>query len=175
MNEIEIFLQGEGIPEITLVRVPSKATVQAIVEAAQAHGMRLEEKDHPVVLLEDTEEALDLNRQLDQAGIGHRSRVHVHRCRRVEVSINFQAEQQTRKFSAATTVQRVKQWAVHEFGLPKVDATEHALQLCGSMTRPDEDIHLGTLVQYPDCMLCFDLVPKQRVEGDDGSRRECLS
>jgi hypothetical protein len=63
------------------------------------------------------------------------------------------------------TVHRVKQWAVHEFGLSKVDATEHVLQLCGSTTRPDEDTHLGALVQYPECRLCFDLVPKQRVEG----------
>jgi hypothetical protein len=127
--------------------------------------MHIEAGDHPVVLLEDSEEELELDKQLDQVGVGQRSRIHVHRCRKVEVSVNFNAGQRERRFSPATTVHRVKQWAVHEFGLSKVDATEHVLQLCGSTTRPDEDTHLGALVQYPECRLCFDLVPKQRVEG----------
>jgi hypothetical protein len=51
------------------------------------------------------------------------------------------------------------------FNLPEIDATEHALQVCGSATRPDADTHIGALVSAQGCALCFDLVAKRRVEG----------
>lgn len=165
MKELEIFLQGEGIPKITLVLIPSDGTVRSILETAQSHGFRLDAEDTPIVMIENSEEVLAPEKRLDKSGIGQRSRVHIHRCRRVEVSVNFNAAQQLHEFPPAATVGRVKQWAVREFGLPKVDATEHTLQICGSAIRPDEDTHIGSLVQYPDCSLCFDLVPKQRIEG----------
>ena len=45
------------------------------------------------------------------------------------------------------------------------DAVEHVLQISGSASRPDEDVHLGTLTRAPVCSVSFDLVPKRRVEG----------
>jgi hypothetical protein len=101
------------------------------------------------------------------AGITRRSRVHLHRCRQVAVTVNFNADQKAESFPAATTVARVMKWAVSKrgFNLSDVDATEHLLQICGSTDRPDEDVHIGTLVQAGACAVCFDLVPKQRVEG----------
>lgn len=168
MNEIEIYLQGEGIATIALVRVPAGGTVRDIAEAARAQGMPAAEPDMtPGVWLEDAEDALADEQPLDTAGIGHRCRVHVHRCRRVAVTVNFNGRHHERGFAPGATVHRVKQWAVHEFGLPEVDATEHALQVCGTTKRPDEDTHIGTLMHYPECGLCFDLVPKQRVQGEE--------
>ena len=38
-DEIELFLQGEGIPDITLVRVPRDGTARDIIQAARAHGL----------------------------------------------------------------------------------------------------------------------------------------
>ena len=40
MYEIEIFVQGEGIPTIILVRVPSNGTVQDILRSAETQGVR---------------------------------------------------------------------------------------------------------------------------------------
>ncbi|MCZ7600609.1 MAG: hypothetical protein M5U09_26750 [Gammaproteobacteria bacterium] len=107
------------------------------------------------------------NARLDAVGIVHRGRVHVHRCRRVAVSVNFNGDTTGEDFPPSATVGRVKKWAVSKkaFNLQSVDATEHVLQMCNSSTRPDEDVHIGTLVTAPDCRLCFDLVAKQRVEG----------
>jgi hypothetical protein len=165
MKELEIFLQGEGIPQITLVRVPGEGTVRDILKAALAHGLPVEKNDIPVILIEDEDEELALDKRLDQVGIGHRSRVHVHRCRKVEVKVNFNGRQEMHKFGPGATVRRVKRWAVKAFGVPEVDATEHVLQICGTTKRPDEDVHIGTLVSHSDCSLCFDLVPEQRIEG----------
>lgn len=166
-DEIELFLQGEGIPDITLIRVPRGGTARDIIEAARAHGLAAPDGADALVLIEDAEEPLAPDATLEVAGIVHRGRVHVHRCRRVAVTVNFNADQKTESFPPSATVARVKQWTVGKkgFDLQGVDATEHLLQVCGSTIRPDEDVHIGTLVQVPDCGLCFDLVAKQRVEG----------
>jgi hypothetical protein len=166
-DQIELFLQGERIPEIALIRVPRDGTTQDIVKAARAQGLGAPSGAEVLVQVEDTEEPLAPDALLEAVGVGHRSRVHVHRCRRVAVTVNFNADQKTVSFPPSTTVARVKKWAVgkHGFDLSGIDATEHLLQVCGSAVRPDEDVHIGTLVQAPNCGLCFDLVAKQRVEG----------
>lgn len=163
MSEIEIFVQGEGIPDIVIVRVPRNAMVREVMEAAKEHG--LQATDEEAVFLEDSETPIGLDTPLEETGIRHRGRIHIHRCRRVAVSVNFNARQEEKIFPPSATIQRVKKWAVHEFKLADVDAAEHVLQVCNSSTRPDEDTHIGVLVHSPHCTLCFDLVPKQRVEG----------
>lgn len=166
-DEIELFLQGEGITDITLVRVPRDGTARDIIEAARAHGLSTPDGAEALVLAEDADEPLAPDATLEAAGIAHRGRVHVHRCRQVAVSVNFNADQKTEDFPPSATVGRVKKWAVGKkaFDLQGVDATEHLLQVCNSAVRPDEDVHIGTLVTVPDCGLCLDLVAKQRVEG----------
>lgn len=166
-EKIELFVQGEGISDIALVRVPREGTVQDVVEAAAEHGLRVDGEEELLVIVEDADEALDLDTPLRTLGITHRDRVHVNRCRRVEVTVNYEAEQKTRDFSPSTTMKKVKKWAdgKHGFDLGDVDAAEHLLQICGSNTRPDEDAHIGSLVGAPSCSLCFDLIPKKRIEG----------
>lgn len=168
MANIDIFLQGENIPEITLVQVPDSGTVRDILEAAKAQNLQLAgDETSLIIFMEDVEEALALDLSLEAARIGHRSRVHVHRCRQLEVTVNFNSDHKTHVFSPSTTVEHVQRWAVGEqgFNLGQIDAMDLLLQLCNSTVRPDGDTHIGSLVQFPHCMLCFDLVPKQRVEG----------
>lgn len=170
MPEIEIFVQGEAIPEVILLRVPSNGTVRDILRSAETQGVRFASDERSlVILVEDQDEEFSPDLSLEEARIGHRSRVHVHRCHRVEVTVNFNAAQKTHAFPPSATVERVKRRAVgpapEGFGLQEVDATEHLLQLCNSTTRPDEETHIGSLVTFPNCGLCFDLVPKVRVEG----------
>lgn len=167
MAETELFVQGEGIRDIALVRVSEGGTVRDVVEAARAQGLRAEDGETPSVTVEDDDAELDLDASLSAAGITDRGRVHVHRCKRVAVTVNFNARQKTDDFPPSTTVKRLKKWADSKkgFDLRGADATEHLLQVCGSDERPNEDTHIGTLVEVPDCSLCFDLVPKSRVEG----------
>ncbi len=39
MSDVELFVQGEGIPTITLIRVPADAPVRALIEAARPYGL----------------------------------------------------------------------------------------------------------------------------------------
>lgn len=163
---IEVFLQGEGIAEVQLVKVSLDCTVRELIERALTIGnVSAREGADALLFVEDSDEELKPNAKLMEAGIGRRHRVHCHRCRRLEVTVNFNGEHKSHSFPPSTTVRKVKRWADDEFKLKGVDATEHALQICGTNRRPDEDVHIGSLVEFPNCKLCFDLVPKKRVEG----------
>jgi hypothetical protein len=166
-DRLEVFVQGEGLKGITLVQVPREGVVADLMEAARAEGLSVVAGELPGVYLEDADAEISLDTTLEAAGIGHRARVHMHRCRKVKVSVTFNGRTLSHAFASAATVRRVKHWAdaKEQFNLRGADATEHALQLCGSSTRPDEDTHIGSLVTHPACSLCFDLVPKVRVEG----------
>ena len=167
IDHIELFIQGEGIPKITLVKVHPNDTVADIIKAAREHGLSAPEGSEICVFVENTNTPLALDAKVDEVGIVSRSRVHIHRCQRVEVWINFNEHQKKGFFPPSATVAWVKEWAVGKdaFDMSPVDATEHLLQICDSSERPDEDVHIGTLVKFSDGTLCLDLVPKQRVEG----------
>lgn len=165
MANVELFLQGAGIARIALVSVPEHGTVRDIVDAARGQGLRPAGTDAFAVFLENRDEPLEPALSLEAAGIRARSRVHVHTCRKVEVTVNFNVEHASHAFSPAATVAVVKEWADRKFKVSGVDATEHALQICGTTDRPSDDTHLGSLLAPGSCDLCFDLVPKHRVEG----------
>ena len=166
-DHIELFIQGEGIPKITLVKVHPRDTVADIIKVAREHGLSTPEGSEVFVFVENADTPLNLDAKIDEVGLTPRSRVHIHRCRRVEVTVNFKEHQLKGFFPPSATINKVTKWAVGKDGadMSPVDAAEHLLQVCLSTERPDEDVHIGTLVKGSDCVICFDLVAKQRVEG----------
>ena len=166
-DQIEIFIQGEGIPKITLVKLGPKDTVADIVKIAREHGLSAPEDAELCVFIENSDVTLELDMKVDEAGLTARSRVHIHRCKSVEVTVNYNQDQKKGFFAPSATVDRVKEWATgkDQYNLSPVDAAEHVLKVCNSGDQPDEEVHIGTLVKFPDGTLCFDLVAKQRVEG----------
>lgn len=165
MDTFDIFLQGKGIPRIALIKLAPDSFVRDIVTEASKHGLQLAENEEPLVWIEEAEEPLRLDLSLADAGIKRHSRVHVHTCHRIEVSVSYNGQSRMRIFPPSATIGKVKNWAVHEFDLSKADAVEHALQLTGTTEQPSEDAHIGTLVDFPHCSLSFYLVPKTRVQG----------
>ena len=167
ISHIELFIQGEGIPKITLVKVHPKDTVAGIIKVARLHGLRTSEDAELFVFVENTDVSLELDVKIDEVGLVARSRVHIHRCKGVEVTVNYNQDQKKGFFPPSATVHWVKEWAVgkDQYEMSPVDAAEHVLKVCNSGDEPDGEVHIGTLVKFPDRTLCFDLVPKQRVEG----------
>lgn len=165
MKKMQVFLQGEGISKTKLVEIPPDGTIQAVIEAASEHGLPLEPNETAVVMLEDSDDTIESNVNIQDTAIKHRCHIHVHRCRKVTVTVRFNGVQHERPFPPSATIKRITRWATRKFGLDDVDAPDHALQICNTQDRPEETVHVGTLVQHPHCQICFDLVPKQRVEG----------
>jgi hypothetical protein len=161
MPKIEVFLQAEGSRRIELIELDAEAPVREIIASS---GLRDELREGANVFGPDGEAPLDPDATLRAAGVGHRDRIHVNRCRQVAVTIHFNDITEELRFPPSTTVDRVKRRFVQKIRMSDVDATEHVLQLCSSDDRPEPDNQIGSLVSGC-CTLCFNLVPIKRIEG----------
>lgn len=167
MTRLQVFVQVEGKRAIRVIELPSNATVEELVRAAQANGMIDASGGNGIrVYAEDGDVPLRPDGTLEASGLGNHSSVHVSHCARVSVTVHYNGQQRTDDFGPGVPMHRVKEWAVGKngFNLNAVDAAEHVLQLTGTSDRPDEDVHIGSLVGN-GCKVEFDLVAKVRVEG----------
>ena len=173
MASLQIFVQGEGKREIRVLELPPHSTVHELAKAAQSHGLApfsvsdKEAGDTVAVYAEGGDAALPAGATLEAVGVGNHSSVHLSRCTRVSVTVHYNGRNVSETFGPGVPMRRVKEWAVGKngFDLNPVDAAEHALQLTGTSDRPDEDVHIGSLVGTSGCQVEFDLVAKVRVEG----------
>jgi hypothetical protein len=162
MNELELFLQGEGDRRIELIKVAEDANAAAILAQAKRMGFAI---DDVLIFIEGHDEPVVIDVVLREMGVRHRHRVHIHRCRHVRTTVHFNHETKHHEFSPHATVAAVKAWFVHAIHMSPTDASEHVLQITGTHDRPDPDLHLGSLVKHGDCAIDFTLVPRKRVEG----------
>jgi hypothetical protein len=145
MKHLQLFLQFEGDRRIELVETSPDAKLGELIVAAARAGLPDAHRQGAAVFSLHRDEPLPSDATLRASGIADKDRVHVHRCRQIEVT-------------------RVKRRFVKNIGMSPVDATEHVLQLCASTDRPEPDLQIGALVSGA-CALCFDFVPVKRVEG----------
>lgn len=162
MNELQLFLQIEGVRRIEVIKLPADATAELLLREARRLGLVVEDV---LIFVDGRDEPVALDIVLREIGVGHHHHVHAHRCRHIEVTVHFNATTKKRAFTPHATVAQVKAWFVHAIEMPPLDAGEHVLQLTGTQDRPETDLHLGTLAQHPHCAIDFTLVPKKRVEG----------
>ena len=171
MARLQIFIQCEGKRDIRVIDLPSHATVQQLVETAKAHGVVAPDRgagaNDIAVFMEGADTPLSVAATLEAVGLGDQSSVHLSHCTRVSVTVHFNGQDRSRAFGPGVAMHAVKTWAVGKkgFELTPVDAAEHVLQLIGTADRPDEDVHIGSLVGPTGCKVEFDLVAKVRVEG----------
>ena len=171
MCTIDVFIQGEGLTDILFASAAPHHTVADVIAnlkplVAKSEGLLIfvEDLSAPVDLETVVEELLPLD--ADEAAIACPLRLHMSHCRHIDISVRFNGEDAKRRFPPSATVARVHHWAaLRAFGMTPRDAAEHVLQLQDSTSRPDRDIHIGTLTGDNACCVAFDLVPRKRVEG----------
>lgn len=164
MSKIQLFLQYEGSRRVELIQLETDALVDDVLEAAVRLGFSEAHRADAHVFGPVDDTPLKPNVPLSKQGICDKQRVHVHRCRKVEVTLHFNELTEVMQFAPANTVEHVKKRFVHAIRMSPVDATEHVLQICGSNDRPEPDTQIGTLV-CGCCEICFNLVPIKRIEG----------
>ena len=170
MNQVDIFVQGHGLSDITVLPGKPEDTIAIVLSKLD----QAEAKDENLlVFIQDSPCAVDrgvlieelLPLTTDDETLGPLC-LQVTRCRKIEIVVRFNGENKQRSFPPGTIVERVRRWAAcRAFGLSPRDAAEHVLQLQGTTTWPDRDIHVGTLTDGKTCAVAFDLVPSKRVEG----------
>lgn len=163
MPTLSLFVQEHGESTIREVLVEDTITSRDLHAALITAGLVLTDDD--LVFLDEADSPLDPKGDEPVAPLHHGHRIHVCRCRHIEVTVNYLERQAHRPFGPSRRVRGVKAWATKEFGLDHKDAAEHVLQLCNSTERPTSDTPLHTLLHGHQCRLCFDLVPEKRVEG----------
>lgn len=162
MSQLKLFLQIEGHRSIELIEVAEDAGPDAVLAAAAALGLAIEEA---MVFAGEDEHPLHPDKPLLHHGVKDKHRVHVHRCKKIDVALRYaDTPAQRHGFAPNTTVNHVKRWYVNELKMSPVDASEHVLQISGTNDRPDPDVQIGALVSGC-CELAFSLVPVKRVEG----------
>lgn len=163
MAKLTIFIHAHGRPDILEGGLEEAATVGDLYALLEGFGIKIDAETF--VFVDELEEHLGRDHHHPVHGLKHGSRIHVCRCRRVKVSVNYLEKTAEREFAPGARVRAVKEWAVQTFKLSPKDAAEHVLQLCSSTKRPSTDTRLSELLTGNGCGLCFDLVPEKRVEG----------
>jgi hypothetical protein len=167
MQSIPVFYQAENVARIEHANFSPDTTLDEVLAAIRAKHST---DGAALLFLEDADEPIDLGKRLRDVSGSKGVKVHVHRCRHIEVSVTFNGTKE-RAFPPPATVARVKRWATDAFHMSPEDAGEHVLQLAGTTERPSPGTHLGTLTAHPQCRVRFDLVPNERVNGAPASRR----
>lgn len=163
MKSIEVFYQGEQILGVEHLDLPGAETIGQVKNAIiKKHNC----DPNSLVYVEDGDEPIADDTPLGQLHRSGALKVHIHRCRKVKVTIRFNDKMATDGFPPSATVARVKKWAAEkQFGMTPEEAGEHVLQISGTQDRPAPGTHIGTLTGETPCKVEFDLVPDERVNG----------
>lgn len=163
-----VYIQSEYLPDIKFVEVNDDATIAELKHAALALLPPGTDATDLTLSVEDEDDDDDTHghsTHVKHLKKEHGVRVHLHRCKRVEVKVRFGVEVVHHQFRPATTVGRVRLWAGEKFGMAPGDIAEHVLQIAGTTEQPDVDVHIGMLTKCPQCEVTFDLVPAHRING----------
>ena len=168
MGMIDVFYQGEGLGEVQHLQLEAEANFGLLeTRIREKHGFTYE----TFLFLENEEDVIGELVCISEHARGASIKVHLHRCRHVEVTVGFNGDVVEHRFSPAATVAKVKRWAAEDkFGMTPEEAGEHVLQIAGSHNRPAPGTHIGALTDGRICGLAFDLVPDERVNGASEER-----
>ena len=161
MTSIDVFYQGEHGREINVIEAVLAETLGDFKQRlAERHAVLAE----ALIFIEDGDEPLDETVMIETIVVGQSAKLHLHRCRRIKVTVAFAGTRKEHEFAPSATVARIKTWAADAFGLSPDDAGEHLLQIAGTHDRPSPATHVGALAGS-ECKVAFDLVPDERVNG----------
>lgn len=163
MSTITVFFMGDGRGDLVEGNLGSVTTIKELHQALSNAGIEVNKDTHE--FLDNADDPLPKDLKSVVRGIKDGVRIHITRCRRVQVTVNYLEHTDEHRFSPGTRVRAVKEWAVRKFKIDPKDAAEHVLQICGSTKRPASDTTLHDLTDGKTCAVCFDLVPEKRVEG----------
>jgi len=157
----QVFLQSELLNDIEVIEIETDAGYEALHKACMA---KLAEQPAEQFFLfiedDDDERPFDKLKHIPDG-----LRVQLHRLKGIDVIVRYAGRDVRRAFRPSASVGRVKNWSTHEMGIAPSDASELMLQVSGTDSRPDADIHIGALVHSSARVLVFDLVPSPRVNG----------
>lgn len=158
MAQIEIFIRTEGKREPALHVLEEGIAVAALL--SQLVGERAIEV---FVFEEDSDEPLSGEHRVHHSAGGR----HLHHSRHhhIGVTVRYAGRSIEHQYGPGSTLARIKTWAERTLGVDAAEAAAMSLQIAGTTDRPDEMVHVGSLVLGDHGHVTFDLVPTTRVQG----------
>jgi hypothetical protein len=165
MNKhIQLYLHGAGTADEKIIEVPENATVHDVI--AEAKKLGFAQDFEAALFVEDSDTESDHKHRLHECGIKHKHHIHVHHCRKIAVTMNFNGVDKTHSFAPGSRVSRVLQWAVNAFQLHGVDAKNKELRLGGTNgTVLTANQHIGSFAHPPQCGVTVYLTGIVEVQG----------
>ncbi|WP_420993636.1 hypothetical protein ACKI2N_015630 [Cupriavidus sp. 30B13] len=157
-----IFVQKQSATQVYAIEQFDGLNLKVFKELLIGNDMEIEEV---LVFEEGGDEPITEEAFLALLKKKQHPKVHVHRHLKVEVLVYFNGQEAKHQFSPSKTVAAVKAWADEKFRVDPSHAAEHVLQLHGTLTRPSPSTHIGSLTQGHACVVAFDLVPNERIQG----------
>lgn len=159
-NKLHVHFGGQK--EVRSIELAERETVGSLIQRLRKEGHLGESKPEEwSVCVEDSDEELAHDHLLEH---GKHKRIHVCRCRKVEVSVTFNGVTKSHPFRPGATLRKVIEWARDKFGVDKKEKL--VLRLDSAESEPlDPDSHVGSYVHHPHCNVTFYLTPKVRIEG----------
>jgi hypothetical protein len=166
MELVTIFYQAEGLASVEMIDVEREETIASLRDALhKKHAWAMD----VILFVEDTDEAIDETLLVRDLELPTGTKLHAHRCRRVDVAVAYNGRTISERYAPSATIARItRHAAVVGFGMSEEAAAEHALQIKATASQPSPGTHVGALVHHPECHIAFDLVPKVRVQGAPG-------
>lgn len=160
---MNIFIVGEDLKDPVEISCESGASV-AKLAAVVAERLRRSATEL-LIFVENEDKPLGASAVLDDVLPADQC-LHIHRCLHVAVAVTYNQKTIAGDFGPATTIGRLRDWAVHhtEFGFHESDAACLRLQLPDG-TFPDERDHVGQFVHHPDCGVVFTLAEHRKPQG----------
>ena len=159
---LRAFVQSHLLTEILLLEVPVGTNGPTLKKTVLAGIPGAEGVEGLFIFLEDDDDDDPLAKLME---IPDGLRLHVHHVKGIEVEVRYAGKSTKRTFRPSATVGRVTTWATRALGIAAPDAADLMLQLVGTSTRPDADVHIGSLTHGGEHKLHFDLVPSPRING----------
>ncbi|GLS37303.1 hypothetical protein GCM10010869_28960 [Mesorhizobium tianshanense] len=131
---------GHGEERVIELKLRSRVTEIVDIVAAE-RGCRVEE----LVLIRDGDDEPLTSIVLIEADYPHKRRHHVHLAGDVEVTVYYQAGQDTRRFRRSATVEDVLTWAIAVFKVDPSMASEFELTRHGQKEELPGTEHIGHL------------------------------
>jgi hypothetical protein len=159
-NTIHVHFGGKK--EVRSFELAEQETVGSLIQRLHKERHLGESKPEEwSVCVEDSDEELAHDDRLEH---GKHKRIHVCRCKKVEVSVTFNGVTKSHPFRPGATLRKVIEWARDKFGVDKKEKL--VLRLDSTESEPlDPDSHVGSYVHHPHCSVTFYLTPKVRIEG----------
>jgi hypothetical protein len=176
VTEIEVMVEGEGLEDVEIIRIPQGATAREIVAAvAQKVGFSGEEA---VLLVEDSDVPVDLSLVITEDTAGGKIH-HVHRAKKIAVKVFYKHLEKEKHFPPSARVQRVLDWAVGKDGFnidptiaPDMELALHDDKIPDDQKKPlPKNAHIGRYVHHPHHCLELDLIRGKVPNGADGGAR----